>query len=245
MIKKSTVTCVFVDFDGTLINSIDSLYKSYCQFLGLYLIEGNKDEFNALNGPSTLEIVEILRAKHRLSQQVTDCYSKYIEIIKTNYNNSEAFSDSEIFLSSLHLQGKKLVLVTSSRAENCLPLIEKFKWKKYFSDLVWGEDVKHSKPSPDIYLEAYRRMGVQKNNIIVIEDSLNGVRAAHAAGLVAWGLAIDFSEDDLKGAGATKVFKNLTHVLEEFSDTKLASPGDGAGSGSPKNRQGSENLDSG
>ena len=109
-----------------------------------------------------------------------------------------------------------MVLVTSGRAEMCLPLIEKLNWKRYFSDFVWGENVKHSKPAPDIYIEACHRVGAEKSIIIVIEDSLNGIRAARAAGLTVFGLAIDFSEDDLTRAGATKVFKNLTHVLEEF-----------------------------
>ena len=213
----SIVTCVFIDFDGTLINSIDSLYKSYCDLVGFYGLEGNKDEFNSLNGPSTFEIVEILKAKHGLAHEVKDIYEKYIEIIKTNYSNSEAFSDSEIFLSALHEQRKKLVLATSNRAEMCLPIIEKFNWKRYFTDFVWGEDVNHSKPSPDIYIEACRRVGVQNNQIVVIEDSINGVKAAHAAGLAVFGLSIDFSENELKKAGATKVFKNLFQTLGDFN----------------------------
>lgn len=216
----STVTCVLIDFDGTLINSIDSLYRSYCELVGLYGIEGSRGEFNSLNGPSTFEIVEILKAKYELSHEVKEIYEQYIEIIKRNGVNSEPFSDSEIFLSSLYEKGKKLVLVTSSRADVCLPIIKKFNWKRFFTDFVWGEDVKHSKPSPDIYLEAYRRAGVPNNNILVIEDSLNGVKAAHAAGLAVFGLSIDFSEKDLKKAGATKVFKSLCHILEDF-ETKL------------------------
>lgn len=217
----SIVTCVLIDFDGTLINSIDSLYKAYCELVGLYGLEGNKEEFNSLNGPSIFEIVEILKAKHELAHEVKDIYEKYIEIIKRNYRNSEAFSDSEIFLSSLYEQGKKLVLVTSSRAEMCLPIIEKFNWKRYFADFVWGEDVKHSKPSPDIYLEACKRAGVPNNHIVVIEDSLNGVKAAHAAGLAVYGLSIDFSEKDLKEAGAIKVFKNLCQTLVSFRQARV------------------------
>ena len=42
--NMSIVTCVLIDFDGTLINSIDSLYKSYCELVRLYGLEGNKEE---------------------------------------------------------------------------------------------------------------------------------------------------------------------------------------------------------
>ena len=213
----SIVTCVLIDFDGTLINSIDSLYRSYCELVNHYGIESNRDEFDSLNGPSTFEIAKIIKVKHGLSHDVKEIYKKYIELININYRNSEAFSDSEMFLSSLHNQGKKLVLVTSSRAEMCLPIIEKFKWKRYFSDYVWGDDVNHSKPSPDIYFEACRRVGVQNEQIVVIEDSLNGVKSAHTAGLSVFGLSIYFSEDDLRKSGASKIFKNLRQSLGIFN----------------------------
>ncbi len=215
--EMSTVTCVLIDFDGTLINSVDSLYKSYCELLAYYGFEGSKEEFDSLNGPSTYEIVEILKSKHRLAYEVKDIYDKYVEIIKRNYSNSQAFSDAEFFLSYLHQKGKKLILVTSGHEEVCLPIIEKLNWKIYFSDFVWGEDVDHSKPSPDIYLEAYRRAGVQKKHIVVIEDSLNGVKAAHAAGLTVFGLNNSFSEDDLRKSGAKNVFNNLMQALKVFT----------------------------
>jgi HAD superfamily hydrolase (TIGR01509 family) len=221
--KMSIATCVLIDFDGTLINSLDSLYKSYCELLGFYGHTGKKEEFNSLNGPSIIEIVKILKTKYGLFDEENDIYERYTEIIKRNYNNADAFNDSEIFLSSLYQQGKKIVLVTSSRAEMGFPLIEKLNWKRYFTSFVWGEDVKQSKPSPEIYIEACRRAGTPKNNIIVIEDSLNGVKAAHAAGLNVFGLSIDCSEEDLRKAGASKVFKNLGQILNDFMTESEAS----------------------
>ena len=55
---------------------------------------------------------------------------------------------------------------------------------RYFHDVVCGADVKNSKPAPDIFLEAARRLGLDIRNCLVLEDSFNGVRAGHAAGAV-------------------------------------------------------------
>ena len=49
---------------------------------------------------------------------------------------------------------------------------------------VSSDEVEHGKPAPDVYLEAARRLGVEPARCLVVEDSLNGVLAARAAGMV-------------------------------------------------------------
>jgi HAD superfamily hydrolase (TIGR01509 family) len=49
---------------------------------------------------------------------------------------------------------------------------------------VSSDEVEHGKPAPDVYLEAARRLGIAAGHCLVVEDSLNGVRAARAAGMV-------------------------------------------------------------
>jgi beta-phosphoglucomutase len=48
--------------------------------------------------------------------------------------------------------------------------------------MVSNEDVKKSKPYPDIYLKAAEDLGVAPENCLVVEDNENGIRAAQAAG---------------------------------------------------------------
>ena len=52
-----------------------------------------------------------------------------------------------------------------------------------FSALVSSEEVPRGKPSPDVYAEAARRLGVDPARCIAVEDSSNGIRAAAAAGM--------------------------------------------------------------
>jgi len=48
---------------------------------------------------------------------------------------------------------------------------------------VSSEEVARGKPSPDVYLEAARRLGVAATSCAAVEDSANGIRAANAAGM--------------------------------------------------------------
>lgn len=54
----------------------------------------------------------------------------------------------------------------------------------YFKEVFGGEDAPRSKPAPDLFLNAAKAMGVPPENCLVLEDSHNGIRAAHAAGMM-------------------------------------------------------------
>ncbi len=52
-----------------------------------------------------------------------------------------------------------------------------------FEHIVGGDQVSHAKPAPDIFLKVAAKLGVAPAQCVVLEDSENGVRAAHAAGM--------------------------------------------------------------
>jgi beta-phosphoglucomutase-like phosphatase (HAD superfamily) len=54
-----------------------------------------------------------------------------------------------------------------------------------FQTIVYGDDMEHGKPAPDIYLITAERLGVDPARCLGIEDSGNGLRALHAAGMKA------------------------------------------------------------
>ena len=68
-----------------------------------------------------------------------------------------------------------------------LPLIEAVLERAGIADVydavVSSEEVARGKPAPDVYLEAMRRLGAEPTSTAAIEDSSNGIRAAHAAGM--------------------------------------------------------------
>ena len=52
-----------------------------------------------------------------------------------------------------------------------------------FRVVVSSDEVSHGKPAPDVFLEAARRLGVEPRRTLVVEDSLNGLKAGRAAGM--------------------------------------------------------------
>lgn len=86
-------------------------------------------------------------------------------------------------LAYLKEKGKKTALASSSDREMVLRLLDGAGLTEYFDGIVAGDMVKKSKPEPDIFLAACRLLGTAPERTLAVEDSFNGIRAAHAGGL--------------------------------------------------------------
>ena len=89
----------------------------------------------------------------------------------------------EDLLKYLKMRGFKIGLASSTREVLVRSEISDGGLLGYFDQIIGGDMVERSKPEPDIFLEACRRLGTRPENCYVIEDSHNGIRAAYAAGM--------------------------------------------------------------
>ena len=84
---------------------------------------------------------------------------------------------------NLHARGLKLAVATSTRTIQAHEKFDRFGLTPYFDVFTCGDELNRSKPEPDIFLLAASRLGVDPASCVVVEDSFNGVRAGHAAGM--------------------------------------------------------------
>jgi HAD superfamily hydrolase (TIGR01509 family) len=82
------------------------------------------------------------------------------------------------------LAGRWPLAVASSANREIIALaLELAELDACFRATVSSEEVARGKPAPDVYLEAARRLGVEPGGCVAVEDSTNGLRSAHAAGM--------------------------------------------------------------
>lgn len=86
-------------------------------------------------------------------------------------------------LTYLKKSGKKIALASSTGSSTVIRKLEDAKIRDYFDAVVCGDMIENSKPTPDIFLKACQELGVQAERAFAIEDSYNGIRAAHKGGL--------------------------------------------------------------
>lgn len=74
-------------------------------------------------------------------------------------------------------------VASSSSRKTIMSHMEKSGLGDYFQAIIGGDMVTLSKPKPDIYLKACEAIGMEPEQVIAVEDSPNGIRAAYAAGM--------------------------------------------------------------
>lgn len=85
-----------------------------------------------------------------------------------------------------YLKGKdiSIALATSTSKATASMNLDIAGVTDYFDALVCGEDVKNGKPHPEVFLTASERLGLEPCECLAFEDSINGIKSAHAAGNV-------------------------------------------------------------
>lgn len=79
--------------------------------------------------------------------------------------------------------GLKCAVATSTRRESAEKTLHKIGVWDYLDAVVYGDEVERGKPEPDIFLRAAKAIGVNPSEAVVVEDSINGIKAGYAAGM--------------------------------------------------------------
>lgn len=131
--------------------------------------------------------------------------------IVAELDGATAMPGAAMLVGQLSAAGIRRAVVSSSSHLWVDGWLEKIALATQFETVVCRGDAERIKPAPDLFLEAARRLGLHPADCLVIEDSLNGVKAAKAAGMRAWVVpnrvtaALDFSSAD-------RVFPSLAEL---------------------------------
>jgi beta-phosphoglucomutase len=116
---------------------------------------------------------------------------------------------------------KKTGLASSATIRDFSLAAEKYGIDKWFDVIVTGADTIKHKPDPEPYLKALERLGLTSEEVIVIEDSPNGIISAKSAGCFTAAITTSFEAEDLINAGAdilANSFEELAEALGMNSD---------------------------
>ena len=204
------------DMDGVIVDTEPLHGKAYYQMFDEVGIQVSNALYRSFTGQSTANISKRLVAHFNMTIAPEE-----LTTIKRNYFTKLFDSDPDLaliggFLERLqeyHHAGLTQVVASSASMDNINRVFNRFDLNTYFSGKFSGADVPQSKPHPELFLKAAAFTGFAVNECMVIEDSTNGIKAAHAAGIPCVAFKSEHSKDQEYGLA--------TVVVGSFKEVRL------------------------
>lgn len=180
----NNIKAIIFDFDGTIVDS-HSVWVKYINpeiFRRRGLPEDTKLNIEELTGMNFFDMSQYYIDKYGLDTNIEDISRERIEIATYFYNKVCSLKPGakEVIKYSYN-NGIKIAIASSNIGEIVTAYLTKHGLLKYINTIVTSDMVKRPKPFPDVFLKAAVELGVHPENILVFEDSLEGVLAANAA----------------------------------------------------------------
>lgn len=177
------------DLDGTLVDTMPVHYRSWETALRHEGLAGNLDEdyFYALGGVPSIQVAELMAAKHGLKIACSTGVAERKEDIYREQLAEAMVSpiDPVVSFARRVALTHPVAIATGGTPDVAFPSLKAVGLDDLFKVVVTPLDVApgRGKPHPDMFLEAARRIGVKPEKCLVFEDAEPGVRAARAAGM--------------------------------------------------------------
>ncbi len=212
------LTIIF-DMDGVIVDTeplhIQHLH-GYLRKIGVVEPESFKRSLKGVSARDTWQmLIENFDLEDDLETLIQDSRESYIDYLES-LDTLPVIPGVVQLVKTLHSKGYRLALGSSAAPKRIELFLHKLSLQKYFERIVSGDDVKKSKPAPDIFLKAAQLMQVKPSDCVVIEDANNGIAAARAAGMkcIAYGGSVHNSDDLAQADLIVKDFKTLANSIE-------------------------------
>ena len=181
------IKAVIFDLDGVIVDTAHYhfiAWKRLAKELGIHFTEQENEQLKGVSRMRSLEIILELgnlrlsqEEMERLATKKNKWFVDYINAMKPD----EIFPGVKEMIQNIRANGIKIGLASSSKnADTVLTLLN---IKNLFDVIVDGTMIMHTKPDPEIFLLAAKKLNLPPSECLVFEDAEAGVEAAVAAGM--------------------------------------------------------------
>ncbi len=183
---------VIFDLDGVLVTTDELHFQAWQQLTEAEHIPFSRSDNERLRGIGRMDSLDIVleRAKKTYTQQekhaLADRKNHTYQELLLHLSSSDVLPGVGTLLTDLKDRHIQVAVASSSR--NARRILEQVGLSCSFQVVVDGNEVAKSKPAPDIFLLAAKRLGVAPRDCLVIEDAVAGIQAARQAGMPVLGI---------------------------------------------------------
>ena len=208
-----TIKAILFDMDGVLIDAKEWHYEALNKALSHFGFVINRDAhlttYDGLPTKSKLQkLSEAQGLPEGLHEHINKLKQKYT--IQYSYKYCKPTFNHRYALSSLSRRFK-IAVCSNSISKTINTLMDLSGLTEYIDLFVSNEDVKHPKPSPEMFLKAMSEFKVEPRECLIIEDNENGFKAANESGAFLMKVACP---DDVQ-------LQKIDTVIKEINEQKI------------------------
>ncbi len=212
---------IIFDMDGVLLDSEPLHFEATRELLAEHGVSYAPADDENFYGCTDRDVFTALKARYGLAAAERELAEDWIQrVVALLPGRASPLAGVPEVLVQLRARGVRLALASSSAPAIVETTLAALRVSGFFEVRVSGHEVANGKPSPDIFVEASRRLGLDASECLVIEDSMNGLRAALAAGMrcVVVPCPSTAHQDFAGAAGRIESLEDLPGWIEALGD---------------------------
>jgi len=209
----TTVTAVIFDLDGVIVDSEIWWHQERVAWALELGLKWTLEDSRAVMGANSRAWARIMRERMDLPvAQEPGIEAEIVRRVVGRYNGGAPAIPGAVDTIRRIAARWPIAIASSAHREVIAAALEATRLRATIPVVVSSDEVAHGKPAPDVYLAAARRLGVEPVGCLVVEDSLNGVRAARAARMI----VVLIPNESVPPAPEARRLAH--HVLDRLSD---------------------------
>ena len=207
---------VVFDMDGVIFDSERAVMQCWKEVASRHNIPDIEKAILACTGTTMVRTREIMLNLYGADFPYDEYARESSAIFHSRYDGGRLPMKPGVkeLLTFLKEHDKKIALASSTRQQVVTDKLRDAGIIEYFDRIICGDMVSRSKPAPDIFLKACEELNISPSDSYAIEDSYNGIRAAHAGGLHPIMVPDLLPADEEMQSLAEIVLPSLTSVME-------------------------------
>ncbi|HPM24655.1 MAG TPA: beta-phosphoglucomutase [Phycisphaerae bacterium] len=202
---------VIFDLDGVLVLTDELHFQSWQQLTAAEGIHFDRSINQRLRGISRMESLEIVleRATRKYTSAEKAALAERKNSIYLTYLQRLTPADllPGVVDTLAELRRRRIKTAVASSSKNVPIIMERLGLHAWFDAVADGNDITRSKPDPEVFLLAARRLGLPPVECLVIEDAQAGIESARRAGMAVFGIGTPASLP-----GVARLAPDLAHV---------------------------------
>jgi len=206
-----SIKAVIFDLDGVIVSTDDYHYRAWKVMAdeeGIYFDKIINERLRGVSRMESLEIILEKADKEYINEEKIQMAEKKNSLYRELLNELTPKDILPGVMKVLEdLKAKNIKIAIGSSSKNTPMILGKIGLKDYFDAVADGNDIRNSKPDPEVFLLAARKVGMEAKECLVVEDADAGVEAAIAGNMKV--LAVGYASINPK---ADYKFKDLSLV---------------------------------